>query len=58
MVSPSGLLAKVDRIATYHPELELVIDHLALLREKDNAAFDNLPRLLRLARLPNVAVKA
>ena len=30
----------------------------ALLRAKDNAAFDDLPQLLRLARLPNVAVKA
>ncbi|TMJ66477.1 MAG: amidohydrolase, partial [Alphaproteobacteria bacterium] len=34
MVSPSGLLPQVDRIATSHPELKLVIDHLALLRAK------------------------
>jgi L-fuconolactonase len=34
MVSPSGLLAKVDRIATYHPELELVIDHLGVTAGK------------------------
>jgi predicted TIM-barrel fold metal-dependent hydrolase len=58
MVSPSGLIPEVGRIAGLHPELRLVIDHLALLRAKDNAAFDDLPRLLRLARLPNVAVKA
>jgi L-fuconolactonase len=58
MVSPSGLLPQVYRIAEQHPELRLVIDHLALLRAKDNAAFDDLPKLLRLARLPNVAVKA
>jgi L-fuconolactonase len=58
MVSPSGLLPQVDRIAAHHPELKLVIDHLALLRAKDNAAFDDLPRLLHLARLSNVAVKA
>ena len=58
MVSPSGLLPQVDRIAQRHPQLKLVIDHLALLRAKDNAAFDDLPKLLRLARLPNVAVKA
>jgi L-fuconolactonase len=43
MVSPSGLLPQVDRIAAHHPELKLVIDHLALLRAKDNAAFDDLP---------------
>jgi predicted TIM-barrel fold metal-dependent hydrolase len=58
MVSPSGLLPQVDRIAEAHPGLRLVVDHLALVRAKDNAAFDDLPRLLRLARLPNVAVKA
>jgi predicted TIM-barrel fold metal-dependent hydrolase len=58
MVSPSGLLPQVDRIAAAHPSLRLVVDHLALLRAKDNAAFDDLPYLLRLARLPNVAVKA
>ena len=58
MISPPGLLPQVDRIAQHHPELRLVIDHLALLRAKDNAAFDDLPYLLRLARLPNVAVKA
>ena len=58
MVSPSGLLPQIDRIAGHHPGLKLVIDHLALLRAKDNAAFDDLPKLLRLARLPNVAVKA
>jgi L-fuconolactonase len=58
MVSPSGLLPQVERIAQRHPQLKLVVDHLALLRTKDNAAFDDLPKLLRLARLPNVAVKA
>jgi predicted TIM-barrel fold metal-dependent hydrolase len=58
MVSPSGLLPQVDRIAQRHPQLKLVVDHLALLRAKDNAAFDDLSKLLRLARLPNVAVKA
>jgi L-fuconolactonase len=58
MVSPSGLLPQVDHIAAAHPGLKLVIDHLALRREKDNAAFDDLPQLLRLARLPNIAVKA
>jgi predicted TIM-barrel fold metal-dependent hydrolase len=58
MVSPSGLLPQVDRVAGHHPGLKLVIDHLALRRAKDNAAFDDLPRLLHMARLPNVAVKA
>jgi L-fuconolactonase len=57
-VSAAGLLPQLDRIAQFHPDLKLCVDHLGLLRAKDNAAFDDLPRLLRLARLPNVAVKA
>jgi len=35
-----------------------VIDHLALIRTKDAAAFADLPKLLTLARHPNVAAKA
>jgi predicted TIM-barrel fold metal-dependent hydrolase len=58
MVSPPGLLPQLDRIASLHPDLKLVVDHLGLVRAKDNAAFDDLPKLLRLARLDNVAVKA
>jgi L-fuconolactonase len=58
MVSPPGLLPQLGSVARYHPGLALVVDHLGLLRAKDNAAFDDLPKLLRLARLANVAVKA
>ena len=58
MVSPSGLLPQVDRIAEYHPGLRLVIDHLALVRAKDDAAFVDLSQLLAVAKRPNVAVKA
>jgi L-fuconolactonase len=57
MVSQSGFLRQVDRIAERHPRLRLVIDHLALARAKDDAAFD-LPQLLDLVKRPNVAVKA
>src|SRR5947199_199227 len=39
--------------------LKLVIDHLAIgTAKKDDAAFAELPELCRLARRPNVAVKA
>lgn len=59
MVSVPGLLDAVDRVAERHPGLRLVIDHLALARHaKDEAAFADLPALVRLARRPNVAAKA
>ena len=38
--------------------MKLVIDHLGLIRTKDAAAFADLPKLLALARHPNVAAKA
>ncbi len=46
-------------IAERHPRLRLIVDHLGLVRHgRDEAAFEHLPDLLALARLPNVAVKA
>jgi predicted TIM-barrel fold metal-dependent hydrolase len=58
MLSCPGMLPAVDRIAERHPDLRLVIDHLALVRTKDDAAFADLPALLALAKRPNVAAKA
>jgi L-fuconolactonase len=58
MMSCPGMLDVVDRIAERHPALRLVIDHLALARTKDAAAFVDLPKLLALAKRPNVAAKA
>lgn len=46
-------------IAERHPGLRLLIDHLGLVREaQDAAAFADLEELLALAALPNVAIKA
>lgn len=55
-----GSLPVIDRIAERHPGLRLVIDHMARASHgpKDDAAFADFPDLLRLARHPNVAVKA
>jgi L-fuconolactonase len=59
MVFIPGSIPQIEAIAGRHPELRLVIDHLALpLERKDAAAFVDLPKLLALGRLPNVAVKA
>ena len=58
MIFAPGHLAALDRLAERHPELKLVLDHMELRREKDAAAFVDLPDLLRIARHPNVAVKA
>lgn len=52
-------LPLVGEIAGRHPGLRLVVDHLGMpLRQKDDAALVNLPKLVALARHPNIAVKA
>lgn len=54
-----GALHLVDDIATRHPDLRLIVDHLGVPRGASGpAAFDHLPALLALARHPNVHVKA
>ena len=58
MISCPGALPIIDGLAARHPGVKLVIDHLALIRTKDAAAFADLPKLLALARHPNVAAKA
>jgi predicted TIM-barrel fold metal-dependent hydrolase len=55
-------LEELGRIAERHPGLRLTIDHLGgrggLTTLKDHAAMEHMPRLLALAKYPNVAVKA
>ena len=58
MISCVGSLPVVAKVADRFPGLKLVIDHLALRRVKDAAAFADLPDLLALAKRPNVAAKA
>ena|ERR1035437_3946498 len=54
-----SLVHLIDRVAERHPELQLVMDHLALTSgQKDDEAFRDLDKLLAIARRPNVAVKA
>jgi len=61
---PVGLLVpnrckEVGRIAAKHPNLRLLIDHMACPRgTQDAASFAHLPDMLALAKYPNVAIKA
>jgi len=55
-------LIELQKIAERHPELRLTIDHLGgrggNTTLKDNEAMEHIPNLLKLAKYPNVAVKA
>jgi predicted TIM-barrel fold metal-dependent hydrolase len=55
-------LWEVGQIAERHPGLRLTIDHLGgrggNTTLKDDAAMEHMPELVKLARHPNVAVKA
>jgi predicted TIM-barrel fold metal-dependent hydrolase len=55
-------LDDIARIADRHPGLRITIDHLGgrggMTPLKDAAAMTHIPDLLKLARFPNVAVKA
>lgn len=54
-----GALDRVDDIARRHPALTIIVDHLGVSRGASGpGAFDHLPTLLALAKLPNVHVKA
>ena len=58
MIIMPDALDHLDRVAAAHPGLKVVIDHVGLDTSKGLQAFDNLPQVCRLARHPNVAVKA
>lgn len=57
-VAAARFLPAIDKIAERHPGLKLHIDHMGVAPGLVGAeAFAHLPRLLRLARHENVAVK-
>jgi len=59
MVYAPTSVRKIEEIAARHAGLRLVIDHLALgVHARGNLAFVELADVCRLARYPNVAVKA
>jgi L-fuconolactonase len=52
-------LSLIDAVASRHPRLKLVMDHLSLWAgQKDEAAFKDLDKLLALARHANIVAKA
>lgn len=59
MVNVPGSVRAMDRVAEQHPGLRLTIDHLACAaNKKDEEAHSEIEDLIRLARHPNVSVKA
>ena len=59
MVFAAGLLPLIDRIAVRHPDLRLIIDCLGLPRNaRSDELGDFIEAVVRLARRPNIAVKA
>jgi L-fuconolactonase len=56
---PPRLLPAIAAVAQRHPDLKLTLDHLSVPQgKKDTEAFAHLDDLVKLASLPNVAVKA
>ncbi len=61
LLASGNNIAAFGRIAERHPRLKMHIDHIGRgggrADAKDDAAYANLPEMLALAKLPNVAVK-
>ena len=56
---PPRLLPAIADVASRHPGLKLTLDHLSITKgKKDAEAFSHVDELVKLAKLPNVAVKA
>jgi predicted TIM-barrel fold metal-dependent hydrolase len=55
----ADFLPLLGQVATRHPRLKLIVDHMGgVMRQKGEAAMANLPELVKLAKHPNIAVKA
>ena len=57
MVFAPGRDAEIRAIATAHPKLRIIFDHMGLAREQDAEAAAAIERLCALADCPNVHVK-
>ncbi len=52
-----ALLPHVQKQATLHPDLKITLDHFGSITMAKGSGLEQLPGLLSLARLPNVAIK-
>jgi predicted TIM-barrel fold metal-dependent hydrolase len=58
-LAAGNFLPVLDRVAQAHPNLKLIVDHMAVPpASKGEDSWRMLPELIKLARHPNVAVKA
>jgi predicted TIM-barrel fold metal-dependent hydrolase len=58
MILAPGSMGAVERVASQHPGLKLVIDHAGLpVNQKAPRALEDLPAVVALAKYSNVAVK-
>lgn len=58
-VLPPGLFDQLGKVATTHPELRIIVDHLGIRTgEQDIAILPSIEALLPLSDYPNIAVKA
>lgn len=58
MMMAAGQIPDVDDLATRYPDLRLTIDHLGVGQAKDADLADDIAAVCRLARHPNVSIKA
>ncbi|NYT35353.1 amidohydrolase family protein [Allopusillimonas soli] len=58
MLLAPGLLHKIEHIAIKHPDLIIILDHMARQSSlRDDACFADIEKLITLSRYPNVSVK-
>lgn len=56
---PPRLLPAIQKVAEEHPDLKLTLDHMSIPKGKqDDGAFAHIDELVKLAKSPNIAVKA
>jgi predicted TIM-barrel fold metal-dependent hydrolase len=59
MIRVPGLLDRIEKVASQHPGLRLAIDHMGSGGDVHAPqAFEELPRVLALAKYKNIAIKA